>query len=257
MARITPKRDSDGNVAGNEWEDGGVQQIETSDSVLGGPPEQNLQRHSPPNYAFREIVERLGYLFQKIEAVARSIPGAAGRATTLVQGLIEIATQTEVNAGVDNQRAVTPATLKGRLDRIPTATAPPNASTTVRGLIELATFLETRTGSDNLRAVTPAGLKSALDNLPELPGNASEAVRGVIELANQTEARAGIDLLRAVSIARILDALRNGASFQASSTRRGTIEIATNAEAKESTNPRSDLAITPASLRDFFFSADW
>lgn len=69
-------------------------------------------------------------------------------------GVIELATQAEVNAGVDNVRAITPATLK--------ATLPLSAAATeiARGVVELATQVEVDTGTDSTRVVTPATLKN-------------------------------------------------------------------------------------------------
>lgn len=68
-------------------------------------------------------------------------------ATTERLGVVEIATQAEVNAGTDTERVITPATLAGR-----------TASTTRTGVVELATGPETQAGIDAGRAVTPASL---------------------------------------------------------------------------------------------------
>ncbi len=66
-------------------------------------------------------------------------------ASLTVQGIIELATQTEVDAGTDAVRAVTPATLNGR-----------TATVAKTGIIELATQTEVDAGTDPARAVTPA-----------------------------------------------------------------------------------------------------
>ena len=75
-------------------------------------------------------------------------------ASTTVKGRIELATQAEVDAGTDTERAVTPATLKQYV-----ATASPDASTTVKGVIQLATAAEVLAGMDALKAVTPKEAK--------------------------------------------------------------------------------------------------
>lgn len=72
-------------------------------------------------------------------------------ATTERLGVVEIATQAEVNAGTDTERVVTPATLAGR-----------TATTTRAGIVELATLNETLAGTDTERAVVPAYLASLL-----------------------------------------------------------------------------------------------
>lgn len=75
------------------------------------------------------------------------------QATTTVLGLIQLATQAEVNAGVDAVKAVTPETLSGR-----------TATETRTGIAEIATQVETDAGTDDTRIVTPLKLKTLLDN---------------------------------------------------------------------------------------------
>jgi hypothetical protein len=73
-------------------------------------------------------------------------------ASTTAQGIIELATAAEVQAGTDAVRAVTPDTLKAC-----TATA------ARLGVIELATQAEVNAGTDATRAVVPSTLKGLLD----------------------------------------------------------------------------------------------
>ena len=108
-------------------------------------------------------------------------------ATTSVAGVVELATNTEANAGTDTDRALTPANLGAftgssnitTLGTIGTGTwqgtaistdyiantsgintgDEPNAGTGARGIIEIATTAEVKTGTDTSRAVTPAGLR--------------------------------------------------------------------------------------------------
>jgi hypothetical protein len=74
---------------------------------------------------------------------------APSDASTTVKGIIEIATQAEVDAGTDNTKAVTPKTLPSGAG---------SASTTAKGVIEIATQAEVDAGTDTVRAVTPKTL---------------------------------------------------------------------------------------------------
>lgn len=70
-------------------------------------------------------------------------------ATETARGVIELATSTEVIAGTDIERAITPAGLQAK-----------TSLTTRKGIVELATDAETQAGVDNARAITPATLAS-------------------------------------------------------------------------------------------------
>ncbi len=90
-------------------------------------------------------------------ALAKTI--SLTNATSSIKGIVELASQAEVNAGVSSTHAVTPETLKTAL------TANPDnlvraASATQKGIVELATNAEVATGTDTTKAVTPAGLAS-------------------------------------------------------------------------------------------------
>lgn len=74
------------------------------------------------------------------------------KATTTVLGLLMLATQAEVDAGTNTEKAVTPATLAARI-----------ATEARTGLIEIATQAETNAGTDDARAVTPLKLKAYFD----------------------------------------------------------------------------------------------
>ena len=63
------------------------------------------------------------------------------------KGIIEIANQSEVNAGVDHSKAVTPKTLDNRV-----------ASESRSGIIQIATNQETLEGINDSKAITPAKL---------------------------------------------------------------------------------------------------
>nr|DAH50779.1 MAG TPA: LONG TAIL FIBER PROTEIN [Caudoviricetes sp.] len=78
-------------------------------------------------------------------------------ATTLIQGIVELATNEETIAGADASRAVTPAGLSAR-----------TATTGRRGIVELTTNAEASAGTDGERAVTPAALAASfLRNLTD------------------------------------------------------------------------------------------
>ena len=93
----------------------------------------------------------------------------ASYASETVPGLIELATNAEVQTGTDATRAVTPAGLQSKV-----------ASDTAIGLVELATDAETQAGTDATLAVTPAGLQSKV---------ASTTALGIVELATTVETR--------------------------------------------------------------------
>lgn len=86
------------------------------------------------------------------EVDAGALGSGAADASDTVKGIVELATDTETQAGVDSARAVTPFSL-----------ATLTASDTRKGLVELATTAEATTGTDTIRAVTPAGLKTVAD----------------------------------------------------------------------------------------------
>lgn len=71
-------------------------------------------------------------------------------ATTVMQGIVELATADETITGSDASRAVTPAGLSAR-----------TATTGRRGLVELATNAEAAAGTDGDRAITPAAMVAA------------------------------------------------------------------------------------------------
>lgn len=84
-----------------EWELG-VYQLETTDPVEGGP-------NGIDNQQAKQLANRTAYLKEQLE-------GKTGQATELVPGIAEIATQTEVNAGTDDVRFVTPKKFKQAID---------------------------------------------------------------------------------------------------------------------------------------------
>lgn len=74
-------------------------------------------------------------------------------ATELARGIIQLATQAETDAGLDDTKAITPLKLANYIGFLL-----PIASQTIAGIIEIATQLETNSGLDNTKAVTPLTL---------------------------------------------------------------------------------------------------
>lgn len=100
-------------------------------------------------------------------------------ATDTRQGVVELATNAETQAGTDTARAVTPAGLASR-----------TATETRTGIAEIATQAETDAGTDDARMVTPKKLAAR---------TASETRTGIAELATQAETDAGTDDARIVT----------------------------------------------------------
>lgn len=92
-------------------------------------------------------------------------------ATTSQQGIVELATDAETQAGTDTTRAVTPASLASLV-----------ATEVLRGLVELATTAEATAGTDTARAVTPAGLAAAI--LAKVPKSIGSGTKPVYTDAN-------------------------------------------------------------------------
>lgn len=111
-------------------------------------------------------------------------------ASTTQAGLVELATDVEVQTGTDTSRAVTPSGLTSRV-----------ATTTQTGLVELATIVEVQTGTDTTRAITPLGLSNRA---------ASETLTGIAEIATQAEVDGGVDDTRIVSPLKLKTAITNG-----------------------------------------------
>lgn len=206
--------------------------------------------------------------------------GNLPQATTAIAGVLAIATQAQVNAGTDNFRAVTPATLKGRLDAVlvGSTTEQPGllriassaevaggadnnsavtpmtlreriaavlvgASTTVAGILRISTSGEVAGGADNNSAVTPLTLKNRLDALWV---SATTVVAGVLKLSTQAQVNAGVDNSTAVTPQTLgvrLAAVIVGATEGVA----GIIKVATNDVMIGLTN-NSD-AVTVAKLR--------
>lgn len=85
-------------------------------------------------------------------------------ATTLRQGVVELATDQETQDGTDNQRAVTPAGLSAR-----------TATEARTGLVQLATDAEVVAGKDDAKAVTAKKVAAQLAKKADLAGSSKQA----------------------------------------------------------------------------------
>lgn len=99
-------------------------------------------------------------------------------ATETVKGVAEIATQDEVDEGVDDERFVTPLKLATVLAELLGGFG--TATETVEGVIELATQAEVDAGEDDQRAVT--SLKLATRLVPVLAAIAAEVANRIADV---------------------------------------------------------------------------
>lgn len=122
-------------------------------------------------------------------------------ATETVKGVAEIATQAEVDEGVDDQRIVTPLKLEARLADAFGAIV--SATETDEGVAEIATQAEVNAGTDNERMVTP--LKLAVRLGPLVAAIQQEINDRVADVHGETAARQAED----VALAALITALTN------------------------------------------------
>jgi hypothetical protein len=109
------------------------------------------------------------------------------QATETVLGLVRLANQSEVIAGINSEKAVTPSSI-------------PNATITNRGFVTLATSGETQTGTATDKVITPQGLSSR---------TATETRTGIAEIATQAETDTGTDDERIVTPLKLKTLLDN------------------------------------------------
>ena len=164
-------------------------------------------------------------------------------ATTTQKGIIEIATNAEAAAFTDTTRALVPsnigslraaanglASLDGsaklptnQLPNIPAANLP-DATSVVKGAVELATNAEAAAFTDTTRAVVPSNL-----------GAIRGAANGLASLDGTT--KIPTTQLPNIPVANLPDA---------TTTQKGVVELATNAETAAYTS--TDRAVTPSNI---------
>jgi hypothetical protein len=165
-------------------------------------------------------------------------------ASVASRGIIQIATQAEVDAGADNTKAVTPATLAVRMSR-------PEATETVLGLTQYATNAEAIAGTLNNRSIVATSLKAALDNAFTVR-TSNESRLGVIKISSAAAAIAGVDDTTAMTPLKTKQAIANATALiptynPATESALGIVRLATSAQVLSGTL-RDGYAISPAAL---------
>lgn len=130
------------------------------------------------NYlAFRGVSSADGYITVNINDTNKTIEigldpdlvnGSLPDATESIKGKIALATAVEAQAGLNDEKAVTPLKL-----------ALVTATVARRGLVELATTLETEEGLDSTRAVVPSGLSAVISGIIQTQTWADAATRNL------------------------------------------------------------------------------
>jgi hypothetical protein len=214
---------------------------------------------------------------------------AIGNATAAGRGLIELATQAEVDAGTDTERAVTPATLKTTKDTLATAVSnitnlqtavttiqgqTVDATTTVKGIVRLADAAAVTAGTAGL-VVTADQLKTTNDAVATAVGGGVTTINGTapvtvtgtgntrtVAVADATTvAKGAVQLADAAAITagtagRVVDAAQLKANVpvlaDATTTVKGVVQLATSAEAAAGTDAAK--AVTSKALHDGYLA---
>jgi len=161
------------------------------------------------------------------------LPGAAvGKA-----GVLQIATQDEVNAGKDNTKAVTPLTLATRLGN-------PRATQIVWGYTKYATDAEAVAVGNDTVSLTPRSLDVVFNTR-----RATETLAGSTKLSTTAQATAGNDDTTAMTPLKVKQAVAALVPVQADATesKTGLVRLATVAQVRAGTI-REGYAISPYTL---------
>lgn len=155
-------------------------------------------------------------------------------ATTGAPGIIQIATQEEVTAGVDGTKAVTPLTLEYALRH-------PEATEEVFGKTRYATNAEALQGTLNTRSITPSALDYVFKNRPS-----TETEFGSLMVATTMQAQAGVVdnvIMTPKKVKQAIDALTTSYGAATESTQ-GIVQLATVAQVQAGVI-REGFAISP------------
>ena len=145
------------------------------------------------------------------------------QATETINGTSKIATQSEVNEGVEDTKIVTSKKLNARLDSLFAGITSTYvkltqlATETVAGITKIATQTEVDNGLEDTKIVTSKKLKARLDSLlagitstfVKLTQLATESIAGIIKISTTAQVSVGTDNTTAVSPAKLIDVLKN------------------------------------------------
>jgi hypothetical protein len=199
----------------------------------------------PPGGVFTTVTQGDWFLSSALTWQFLNVGYDPPYATTLVPGIIEIATDAETQAGTDTTRAVTPSSLSSR-----------TATETRSGIAEIANQAEANAGVDDTRIITPLKLfgvlsSGAIDSNdillnPVINGNLNVQT-ALNDAVYDIDSPANTILVVESAVGQVdIDVV------QATETQRGAAEIATQIETNAGTN---DLTIlTPLKLAQFIAS---
>lgn len=163
---------------------------------------------------------------------------AARASTETMTGVVRIGTQTEFNAGVLDNVFSSPLKIKtffnsqsrtsvnavsGLVESGTLWTTHAldikQSTETQRGTLAVATQTQTNTGTDDLTAITPKKLHAK---------KSTESAEGIIQVATAAETTAGVIANKAVSPKNLLNTIQIDTTWEATTTRRGTVKISEN-----------------------------
>ncbi|UIS66045.1 tail fibers protein [Escherichia phage PSD2001] len=197
----------------------------------------------PTGTAFPSTVTNVQEALGSLNKIA--LDGYIPASSETTAGLIRLATTQEVIDGISPDSAVTPATLKARLD-IPT-----QATETYVGITRYATNAEAIAGTVTDAAIVPSSLKATIDDVFTVRVG-TENNLGVLRISTEDAALAGTDDTTAMSPLKVALAIGKATAAlptysTATQTVSGLVRIATNAEVQAGTLG-DGVAISPAGL---------
>lgn len=140
-----------GGVAAATTEKAGIVELATSDEITNGTANKVVTAEG-----LKTITDTINTAITNITNGTTSID--LPEATTVVKGVIEIATNTEAAAGISNNLAVTPKQLKAAMDSVTVA----DASETQKGVVQIASAEEVEAGTATNKVMTVAQVKGMI-----------------------------------------------------------------------------------------------